>query len=496
MDCFPNLGCEEFHDVGPGAFDIDCPEGEEDSAVANANPCGHNQAPRRIAFLHTQWAFFLQKANHHERALEHFYKAIQIRPSGNAYFGLGTSLAALRRRTEAQQALEKAIKIAPYMSAGYVNLASVQMSMGDFKDAVDSCNKALQIEPAMREAVMNLSNARRMMGQRSLAIQTLWEHVMLVHSEDENDADLAKMPVDPPVFCCRLEPYYDTLDLPIAVVCVKWGKRYDADYVNRLKAGVLRGMPVPPDRFVCYTDDARGLDTDIEVRGLPDNLKGWWGKVFLFSEEAGLDGYRVIYFDLDQVIVGDLTPIVAYDGPFAILKTDGIACELAKGGYNSSVMSWEASPSFRPIWERCCRATLLFVHRFDHWLEMTNIVEDFWQDILPGAIVDYTTTFRNGICLGANKKVEPKALEPGCQQDIVGDFPQESAFALVKDVNEEEAMKNSPSVPPPNACIVTFPRTPKPHEVLSKHHWIRHYWLLPEEQPTPEFTEAEVQEAL
>lgn len=38
-----------------------------------------------------------------------------------------------------------------------------------------------------------------------------------------------------------------------------------------------------------------------------------------------------------QVIVGSLEPLASYRGPFALLRTDGIACELAEGGYNSSV---------------------------------------------------------------------------------------------------------------------------------------------------------------
>ena len=41
-----------------------------------------------------------------------------------------------------------------------------------------------------------------------------------------------------------------------------------------------------------------------------------------FSDlQAGLDGHRVLFLDLDQVIVGTLAPLLAYRGPFAVLHT-------------------------------------------------------------------------------------------------------------------------------------------------------------------------------
>ena len=49
---------------------------------------------------------------------------------------------------------------------------------------------------------------------------------------------------------------------------------------------------------------------------------------------------KVLFLDLDQVIVGPLDALVDYQGPLALLHTDTIACELASGGYNSSVISW------------------------------------------------------------------------------------------------------------------------------------------------------------
>ena len=76
------------------------------------------------------------------------------------------------------------------------------------------------------------------------------------------------------------------------LVCLKWGQRYDAAYVNRLCAAASRQLPSAP-RCVCFTESPEGIDASIEVRELPEKFHLWWGKAYLFSEEAGLDGKLV-----------------------------------------------------------------------------------------------------------------------------------------------------------------------------------------------------------
>ncbi len=46
--------------------------------------------------------------------------------------------------------------------------------------------------------------------------------------------------------------------------------------------------------------------TVIKAFGVPHRGKFASRQAYLFSEEAGLDGNRVLFLDLDQVIVGDL----------------------------------------------------------------------------------------------------------------------------------------------------------------------------------------------
>src|SRR5262245_6323250 len=114
------------------------------------------------------------------------------------------------------------------------------------------------------------------------------------------------------------------------ICCVKTGTKYGARYVRRLHAGVMRNLHGEHKRhsFVCFTDDRAGLggiDT-LNTANLPADLPGWWAKIGLCMIEEPL-----LYFDLDMVITGDLTPALEWEG-FGIIK------DVFLPGYNSSVL--------------------------------------------------------------------------------------------------------------------------------------------------------------
>lgn len=121
---------------------------------------------------------------------------------------------------------------------------------------------------------------------------------------------------------------------------------YTAEYVVRLAAMVKRWMD-RPYRFVCLTDRAymfkgsAGIDT-IAVKPFP-GLYAWWNKLHLFRADIGLQG-RVLYLDLDTLVVGSLAPILDHDGVFALLphegKFDGKGPRRVVKRFNSSVMVW------------------------------------------------------------------------------------------------------------------------------------------------------------
>ncbi|MBR2535575.1 MAG: hypothetical protein IKE66_05825 [Hyphomicrobium sp.] len=102
------------------------------------------------------------------------------------------------------------------------------------------------------------------------------------------------------------------------IVCMKWGKRYPADFANRLHSMIKRNT-ARPTRLVCYTDDMSGLDPAIEGRVLPPIVIPEritykpWRKVSLWAPTLpGLEG-DVLFMDLDLVVTGSLDSFFDYE---------------------------------------------------------------------------------------------------------------------------------------------------------------------------------------
>ena len=115
---------------------------------------------------------------------------------------------------------------------------------------------------------------------------------------------------------------------PVLILCMKWGTLYGARDVNNLARGVRRHL-ARPHRFVCFTDDAAGLDPDIEARPLPqlDLPPGSgdtrWRKLALFNPDLGLDG-TALFLDLDLVVTGPLDDFFDVPGEVVILRDDDL----------------------------------------------------------------------------------------------------------------------------------------------------------------------------
>ena len=95
------------------------------------------------------------------------------------------------------------------------------------------------------------------------------------------------------------------------VVCMKWGKRYSATYVNCLWAMIKRNAP-RPTKLVCYTDDTAGIDAEVATLpmldlSVPPRVAGMpWRKIALWAPILpGLDG-DVLFLDLDIGITGSV----------------------------------------------------------------------------------------------------------------------------------------------------------------------------------------------
>ncbi|MEE1944802.1 hypothetical protein VRU48_06775 [Pedobacter sp. KR3-3] len=109
------------------------------------------------------------------------------------------------------------------------------------------------------------------------------------------------------------------------IFCMKWGKLYGPEYVNRLHAMVTRNLSYP-FKMVCFTDDETGIIPEVQCfpipamelpGGLPERM---WKKLSTLKEDLyGLKG-TALFLDLDIVIVAPIDCFFDYEGEFLIIK--------------------------------------------------------------------------------------------------------------------------------------------------------------------------------
>lgn len=116
------------------------------------------------------------------------------------------------------------------------------------------------------------------------------------------------------------------------VLCVlRSGGDFGPEYVHRLRDAVFANLRGVKHEFVCLSD----IDVPCERIPLRHIWPGWWSKLELFRP-CNCDGRKIIYFDLDTVIVGDLKPLVNHDFKFMMLQ--GFKHKQRRA---SGVMAWQ-----------------------------------------------------------------------------------------------------------------------------------------------------------
>ena len=237
------------------------------------------------------------------------------------------------------------------------------------------------------------------------------------------------------------------------IVCLKWGTKYPAEFVNRLHNMVRRNTTVPVN-FYCITDNADGLDEGINFRMLPDlGIKGWWYKLMLFKSELFDITGTTIFLDLDVVITSNIDELFTYEaGSFRIIKD-------LKRGFNSSVFRLEIG-SQTEVWER-------------FWENKESIIERLHgdQDWIAEAIPDQMNEWPRDWVVSFKKQCNARAKRTWgaigrvlLKLDL---FPTTTGYAEV----------------PEGAKIVIFHGKPDPIDVMDgpwgvwkEAPWIREYW--------------------
>lgn len=358
------------------------------------------------------------KAERAVRALERAAAKRGVAPDARILHNLGMAYEEDGQRVAALRAWTRAVRADPEQADSAACAGAVALKLGRPALALALSEVTLAVDPESRDGACNAATALRQLGRQGEAVERSWAAVERASGQPR-----------PPPLCPSAEGAGPASR--VCAVCLKWGTKYSAEYVNRLAASLRRHAAVPHLKVVCYTDDAAGLAAGVEARPLPGGMPGWWNKALLFALSADERDTRFVFVDLDTVVVGDMTPLLSYDGPFAVLGTDGMANEGRSGGFNSSLMLWRGGWGCRIGTELLARrrAVLGAVHRFDHWLEM----------VVPGA-----------------ERLESRF--PG----MVGEYVSDCAAGG--------------GSPPPERGLVTFPLHPKPHHVAAGAEWIRRHW--------------------
>jgi hypothetical protein len=236
-------------------------------------------------------------------------------------------------------------------------------------------------------------------------------------------------------------------------VCVKWGAKYPADYVNRLY-GMIKRFCQADFALYCVTDDAADINPAVNILPLYDHsVRGWWQKLSLFrSELYGIEG-DFLYIDLDVVVVDDLIPLFEYKpGSFLIGK------DMQTGKYNSSVFRLTVGQQ-KQIWESFIQNPAEITagyHGDQDWISETAVDASLWAD-------EWIVSYKKQ----CNSRAEKS-------WGIVGRFLRKAGLMKIK----------GEATIPAGAIIIQFHGKPDPEDVMDGPYgiykaapWIKEYWF-------------------
>lgn len=125
------------------------------------------------------------------------------------------------------------------------------------------------------------------------------------------------------------------------IVCINWGTKYGAPYINRLYR-MVKAHITPPFQFLCFTDTREGIYAEIDCLDLPDmpgfvpkNTIGQWQKLRLWAPELAYLTGPFLFLDLDVVITGSLDPFFEFGTPEDVILARNAAKPLQKMGQTS-----------------------------------------------------------------------------------------------------------------------------------------------------------------
>lgn len=234
----------------------------------------------------------------------------------------------------------------------------------------------------------------------------------------------------------------------MTVCCVlRSGGDYDARYVRRLCRGLSEHLNIL-HRFVCLTDLpsevawADPVGHIVEPLPLEHDWPGWWAKMEIFRIPGPL-----LYFDLDTVIVGDITPLAKLLCEGTPETFVGLR-DFYTGRLQSAILGW--SGDVRILYDRFA----------------AHAAEASWNPGRIGPSMTHMGRHHRGDQDWLSMTLTTYRTPVGFIQDV---FP--GVYSAKADIHAKHGGKL-----PADARIVCFHGHPRPAELIPAPAWLREHW--------------------
>jgi len=222
----------------------------------------------------------------------------------------------------------------------------------------------------------------------------------------------------------------------INVMCVKWGEKYSAQFVNKLFNMVQKNICGHAFTFYCYTENSKDINPSIKIIPMQTDLTQYWPKLELFKLFRRDTN---IFFDLDVIILQPMERLLSVK-----TRTVSILYSQWKEGfllphkkakpenkyptqYNSSIMKWQDNQGDEIYnYFQKNKDMILFKYRgIDRYLYH----EPVQIDLLPTGIA---YSYWKGAKYG--KDTTPEKLRPDYEVCILNNGPkQDEVDSWIKD---------------------------------------------------------------
>ena len=204
-----------------------------------------------------------QRLGEDEKSLHFITKALTLAPEdGQLHLALGLHHIDNAQLQVAVENFKEHLRFDPNSQTGHLYLSRTYDFLGDLDAAEKQLIRTIalstdQVEPHLQLGRVLLRNYK--LAQAAVKFDQ-------VNNLDPGNI-LAKIGAKrvEAILAGKVPTATQTERSPASIVCIKQGKKYSPEYVNRLHAMVMRNSTLEP-HFVCFTDDASDLDGGIYAK--------------------------------------------------------------------------------------------------------------------------------------------------------------------------------------------------------------------------------------